>query len=77
MDRDATLSDSIELSRWLGAAQHDGTILGEGNALALLDDNTFLEKASRTLPGSAEAGVYVEVHWSAVLAMLVGRETRR
>src|SRR5579862_8369230 len=46
IDRTAILEELIALSRWLGDPAHDLAILGEGNSSALLDDQTFLVKAS-------------------------------
>ncbi|TWT97664.1 short chain dehydrogenase [Botrimarina colliarenosi] len=70
IDRNQTLNELVELSRWLGAPERDCTILGEGNTSAKLSDETFLVKASGGELGAIEAGGFVEVRSQEILKMV-------
>lgn len=70
--RDATISELVELSNWLGAPQQDCTILGEGNTSAIVSDSSFLVKASGTCLGTLDDQGFVEVDTARALAMLEG-----
>jgi len=60
----------IELSHYLGDPSRGYAILGEGNTSARIDEDTFYVKASGTTLGSIDAGGFVKVSKSRVLAIL-------
>jgi rhamnose utilization protein RhaD (predicted bifunctional aldolase and dehydrogenase) len=60
----------VELSRELGAPEHDYAILAEGNTSARLDGESFLLKASGFSLGSADESSFVEMRTAAVLELL-------
>ncbi|TWT91023.1 short chain dehydrogenase [Pseudobythopirellula maris] len=64
------LAQLIDLSRWLGAPEQDCAILGEGNASALVDENTFLVKASGATLGALGEGDVVTIDLRAALDAL-------
>ncbi len=68
----AVLQEIIMLSRGLGDPARDLAILGEGNTSALVDDSTFLVKASGKELRSADEESFVAVSMSRALDVLNG-----
>lgn len=60
----------VELSRELGAPEHDYVVLAEGNTSARIDSERFLLKASGFSLGAADERSFVEMRTAAVLAVL-------
>jgi len=69
-ERQRTVEALVELSRELGAPEHDYAILAEGNTSARLDGESFLLKASGFSLGSADESSFVEMRTAAVLELL-------
>src|SRR5258706_8605449 len=68
----SVLKELITLSRSLGDPARDLAILGEGNTSALVDDSTFLVKASGKELRSADADSFVAVSMSRAMDVLDG-----
>jgi rhamnose utilization protein RhaD (predicted bifunctional aldolase and dehydrogenase) len=64
------LEQLVTMSRVLGNPALDYAILGEGNASARIDDESFWVKASGAEMGTIEAGGFVQVRFDGVLSML-------
>jgi rhamnose utilization protein RhaD (predicted bifunctional aldolase and dehydrogenase) len=64
------LTQLISMSRHLGDPALDYVILGEGNASARADDDTFWVKASGLHMGTIEAEGFVQVRFDEVLGLL-------
>ncbi len=60
----------VEMSKELGRPEHDWVILGEGNTSAVLDDETFLVKASGSELRAASPTSFVAVRFAHVLSLL-------
>ena len=71
-DRNARLTELLELSHTLGDPAHDWAILGEGNTSTFLDTDTFLVKASGSELRTLTAEQISEVRFAPVLDALNG-----
>ena len=68
------LSQLMEMSRRLGRPENEYVILGEGNTSAILDEDTFLVKASGHQLQSIDASGFVRVRFDAAMALFQGPE---
>lgn len=64
------VEDLVILSHWLGAAEQDCAILGEGNTSARVSHDNFLIKTSGKQLGTLDESGFVEVSFQRTLAML-------
>jgi rhamnose utilization protein RhaD (predicted bifunctional aldolase and dehydrogenase) len=69
-ERQRTVRALVELSRALGAPEHDYAILAEGNTSARIDDESYVLKASGFSLASADESSFVEMRTAAVLELL-------
>jgi rhamnose utilization protein RhaD (predicted bifunctional aldolase and dehydrogenase) len=67
---DTILSQLVELSQYLGRPESDCVILGEGNASARQDDQTFWVKASGSQMRTITADGFVRVAFDQLSALL-------
>jgi rhamnose utilization protein RhaD (predicted bifunctional aldolase and dehydrogenase) len=66
------LNELIDMSAQLGAPAHDLAILGEGNASARADGESFWVKASGVQLGRAGRDGFVRVQFAPILAAMAG-----
>jgi rhamnose utilization protein RhaD (predicted bifunctional aldolase and dehydrogenase) len=69
---DHVLEQLISMSRHLGDPTHDYAILGEGNASARIDAETFWVKASGAEMRTIDTSGFVQVRFEPVLSLLEG-----
>lgn len=70
MDERATLSELVQMSKWLGKPENDFVILGEGNTSAKIDDEFFFVKASGKYLSQSSEESFVKVKHKDALALL-------
>jgi rhamnose utilization protein RhaD (predicted bifunctional aldolase and dehydrogenase) len=68
------LEELLRLSRELGRPQNDYVILAEGNTSALLDDRTFLVKASGARLDGIDARDFVRLRLEPLLKAMLGED---
>jgi rhamnose utilization protein RhaD (predicted bifunctional aldolase and dehydrogenase) len=69
-DKTQVLEKLLELSHELGAEHRQLAILGEGNTSAMVDEHTFLVKASGSNLGTLRAEQVVECRAAAILGLM-------